>query len=215
MNSPLQTCVRYGKPFSIITAMTFSLSQCADMSDREVTQAQGTAIGAGAGAILGQVIGGNTQSTLIGAGIGSLAGLAYGTHVANKKASYANTEDWLDACIVQAEDTRKKAVAYNDRLNNQLARLRKEVQIAKAANDQRKLASLNREIRSERATAQKESATFAKEAQINRSAIQEAGGEGGSSLKSLRSTTSGIETQVSAINSNEKSLASLQNETDV
>ncbi len=215
MNSPIQTCVRYGKQLSIFTAITFSLTQCADMSDQDVTKAQGTAIGAGAGAILGQVIGRNTQSTLIGAGIGSLAGLAYGTHVANKKKNYVNTEDWLDACIVQAESTRKKAAAYNDRLDNQLARLRKEVQMAKVAGDKQKLASLNREIRTERATAQKESATFAKEAQINRSAIQEAGGRGGSSLKSLRTTTSGIETQVSTINKNEKSLASLQNETDV
>ena len=38
----------------------------------------GALIGAGAGALLGQAIGGNTGSTVIGAGVGAIAGAAIG-----------------------------------------------------------------------------------------------------------------------------------------
>ncbi len=215
MKRSLRSFVRLGKHACIFTAITLGMTRCANTSDGQLAQGQGTAIGAGVGALAGNLIGRNTQGTLIGAGIGGLAGFAYGTHVANKKASYASTEDWLDACIVQAEGKRKEAVAYNDRLNRELTRLRSEVRVAKAANDRSKLASLKRQIGSERAAAQKQSAAFSKEAQANRSAIQQAGSEGASRVKSLRSTTSGIETQVSTMNKTEQSLASLQNETDV
>jgi uncharacterized protein YcfJ len=214
MNRSLQSIVRLGKHACIFAAITLGTTRCASTSDGQLAQGQGAAIGAGVGALAGNLIGGNTQGTLIGAGIGGLAGLAVGTHIANKKASYASTEDWLDACIVQAEDKRKAAVAYNDRLNRELTRLRSEVRMAKAANDRSKLASLKREIASERCAAQKQSAAFSKEVQANRSAIRQADGNGGSRLKSLRSTTSGIETQVSTMNKTEQSLASLQNETD-
>lgn len=215
MKRPIRSIVHFSKHACIFTAITLGTTRCANTSDGQLAQGQGAAIGAGVGALAGNLIGGDTQGTLIGAGIGSALGFAYGSHVANKKADYRNTEDWLDACIVQAEGKRKEAVAYNDRLNRELTRLRREVAAAKAANDRKKLASLNRQIGSERAAAQKQSAAFSKEAQVNRSAIKEAGGEGGSKLSSLRSTTSGIETQVSKMNKTEQSLASLQNETDV
>jgi len=38
----------------------------------------GTAVGAGTGALAGQLIGGSTKATLIGAGVGALAGGAIG-----------------------------------------------------------------------------------------------------------------------------------------
>lgn len=44
----------------------------------------GAAIGAGTGAVLGQVIGGNTASTLIGAGIGAIAGGVIGNNEEKK-----------------------------------------------------------------------------------------------------------------------------------
>lgn len=44
----------------------------------------GAAVGAGTGALAGQLIGGSTQATLIGAGVGALAGGAIG-HNEEKK----------------------------------------------------------------------------------------------------------------------------------
>lgn len=44
----------------------------------------GAAVGAGTGALAGQLIGGNTAGTLIGAGVGALAGGAIG-HNEDKK----------------------------------------------------------------------------------------------------------------------------------
>jgi uncharacterized protein YcfJ len=206
---------RYGKHVAIFTMITLGATQCAPTSDGQLTQAQGAGIGAAGGALVGQLIGGNTKSTLIGAGIGGLAGFAYGTHIANKKAQYKSTEEWLDACIAQAETQRKQAVAYNRKLNNRLASLQQEVRMAKAANDRSKLASLNRQIASERSAAQQQSAAYSKEAQMDRSAIKQAGGSGGSRLSSLRESTNGIETQVSVMNKNVERYAALESQTDV
>ena len=106
--------------------------QCANTEDGRLAQGQGTAIGAVGGALLGAAIERYRRPKPlsgrrpIGAAIGGASGFAYGTHIANKKAQYKSTEEWLDACIAQAETRRKEAVAYNSRLNNQLARLRRK-----------------------------------------------------------------------------------------
>ena len=214
MKKSLNLCSRYGKHLAIFTLITMGVPQCASTQDGQLAQAQGTGIGAIGGGLLGAAIGGR-QGALIGAAIGSTAGFAYGSHIANKKAQYKSTEAWLDACISQAEGKRKEAVAYNNKLNNRLASLQKEVRMAKAAGDKSKLASLKRVIVSERAQAQKQSTVFSKEAQMQRGAIKEANGQGSSRLRSLRTSTSGIETQVSAMNSNVKRYAALESQTDV
>lgn len=134
---------------------------------------------------------------------------------ANKKAQYKSTEEWLDACITLAESKRKEAVAYNRKLNSRLATLQREVRTAAAAKDKSKLASLKGQIASERADAQKQSAAFSKEAQLQRSAIKEAGGAGSSRLSSLRSSTSGIESEVSTMNKGVQRYAALESQTDV
>lgn len=222
MTSPLKTCSRYIRPLAVFALITFSLPQCATTEDGRLTQAQGTAIGAGSGALLGLAIGaatGNSDAALkgaaIGAALGGAGGFAYGSHIANKKAKYKSTEEWLDACITQAESKRKEAVAYNNKLNSQLSRLQNEVKMAKSAGDKSKLASLKREIRSEKAAAEKQATVFSKEAELQRGAIKEAGSEGSSRLKSLRSSTSGIETQVSTMNKNVQRYAALESQTDV
>lgn len=222
MTTPLNLCTRYGKQLALVTALSMSVTNCANTDDGRLAQGQGTALGAAGGALLGAGIGaltGNSDSVrkgaLIGAGAGAIGGFAYGSHIANKKAQYKSTEAWLDACIVDAEKKRKAAVAYNQRLSNQLARLQKEVNLARAAGDKRKLASLKREIVSERTAAQKEATAFSKEAQLQRGAVKEAGGQGGSRLRSLRTSTSGIETQVSTMNKNVQRYAALESQTDV
>lgn len=46
---------------------------CSQLTRRE----KNTLAGAGAGAVIGQVLGGTTGSTLIGAGLGAVGGVAY------------------------------------------------------------------------------------------------------------------------------------------
>jgi len=65
----------------LIVALTLSVAGCA----MDTKQKQGTAVGAGlgaaAGALLGQAIGGDTEATLIGAGIGAAVGGLAGNQV--------------------------------------------------------------------------------------------------------------------------------------
>ena len=65
----------------LILVMFALLSSCAGRhSDRFNTQ-RGAAIGAGFGALAGQLIGKNTKSTLLGAGVGTLVGAIVGNAV--------------------------------------------------------------------------------------------------------------------------------------
>lgn len=214
MTTPLNFCARYGKYLATFTLITMGATQCASTQDGQLAQAQGAGLGALGGGLIGAAVGGR-EGALIGAAIGGAGGFAYGSHIANKKAQYKSTEEWLDACITQAESKRREAVAYNQKLNTRLASLQKEVRMAKAAGDKSKLASLKRTIASERGTAQKQASAFSKEAEMQRNAIKQANGEGSSRLKSLRTSTSGIETQVSTMNSNVQRYAALESQTDV
>ena len=63
---------------TIISVGLLSLTGCATKTET------GALIGAGAGALAGQAIGGNTSSTVIGAGVGAIAGAAIGEHQENK-----------------------------------------------------------------------------------------------------------------------------------
>ena len=210
----LKHFARFSKHAAVFLAITMGAPQCANTSDGRLAQGEGTAIGAVGGALLGGLIGGR-KGAMIGAGAGGVAGYAYGTHIANKKAQYKSTEEWLDACIAQANAKRREAVAYNRQLNNKLASLEREVRIAKASNDRGKLVTLKREIVTEKAAAQKQASEFGKEAQMQQSVIKQAGGKGGSRLNSLRESTNGIESQVSIMNKGVQRYAALESQTDV
>jgi len=64
----------------ILMAMALAASCAGPQYDRFNTQ-RGAAIGAGFGALTGQLIGRNTKSTLIGAGVGTLVGAIVGNAV--------------------------------------------------------------------------------------------------------------------------------------
>lgn len=214
MTTTLNRFVQYGKYSAVCSLIIMSTTQCANTSDGRLAQAQGTGIGALIGGGLGYAVAG-PRGAAWGAGIGAATGMAYGTHVANQKAKYKSTEDWLDACIAQAQTKRREAIAYNNKLNTRLASLQREVKTAVAAGDKSKLASLKREIRTERTAAQNQATAFGKEAELQRSAIKQASGTKGSRLGSLRENTSGIETQVSIMNKGVQRYATLESQTDV
>ena len=67
--------------FILTLALSFLLVSCATVPyDRYNTQ-KGAAIGAGAGALIGQAIGGNTEGTLIGLAAGTILGALVGNAV--------------------------------------------------------------------------------------------------------------------------------------
>lgn len=119
----------------LLACAVLVISGCANIKDdgtRTRTEGAGTgaAIGAVAGGLLGQVLGGDTKSTLIGAAIGAavggVGGYAYGDHVAGQKEQYAKEEEWLDACIAQAQQKNQELVAYNQDLLHQISVLEEE-----------------------------------------------------------------------------------------
>ena len=121
--------------FVMMLCALFVVSGCANIKDdgtrtRVEGAGTGAVIGAVAGGILGQIIGGDTKGTLVGAAIGAAVGgaggYAYGDHVANQKAKYAQEEDWLDACIAQAQLKNQELVAYNKDLRTQIKSLQRE-----------------------------------------------------------------------------------------
>ena len=64
----------------ILIGLAFITSCAGRQYDRFNTQ-RGAAIGAGFGALTGQLIGRNTKSTLVGAGVGTLVGAIFGNAV--------------------------------------------------------------------------------------------------------------------------------------
>ena len=98
------------------------------MSDQETTVAQGAGIGALLGAVAGQAIGGDTRSTLIGAAAGGLLGAAVGNTIAERKAQYANEEDFLIAEIQLNDEFIREADVENRQLQEEIARLDRESQ---------------------------------------------------------------------------------------
>jgi FtsZ-binding cell division protein ZapB len=143
------------KNLLIATAISVSLSGCAGMSDQETTVAQGAGVGALVGAGIGYAIGGDAPSALIGAATGGLIGASIGSTIAERKAQYANEEDFLIAeielnedFIGEAETENRQLQAEIDRLDRESRRLAQEYQAGKASRDAlvRQKASLEEQL---------------------------------------------------------------------
>lgn len=94
----------------IIGVLCLSILSCAGTTNQQAKTGQGALVGAGVGAILGQVIGKDTNSTLIGAGVGAalggIAGNQIGSYMDNQEAALRNV-------VVESENsmvTRSKNV---------------------------------------------------------------------------------------------------------
>ena len=114
------------KPLLIAALVGLLVSGCAGMNDQQTTVAQGAGVGALLGALAGQAIGGDTRSTLIGAAAGGLIGAAVGNSIAERKAQYANEEDFLNAEIARNQEFIREADAENRQLYADIARLDRE-----------------------------------------------------------------------------------------
>ena len=66
---------------TIMLIMSILIVSCAGLPPDRYNTQKGAAIGAGAGALIGQAIGGNTESTLIGLAAGTIMGALVGNAV--------------------------------------------------------------------------------------------------------------------------------------
>ena len=87
----------------ILTTTTFLIS-CAGGNPNRYNTQRGAAIGAGVGALAGQLIGRNTKGTLIGAGVGTLLGAIVG-----------NAVDQERQAAVEAAAMDKRIVYYDNK----------------------------------------------------------------------------------------------------
>jgi uncharacterized protein YcfJ len=199
------------------TALTAAamLAGCANIQDDQTrTRAEGAGAGAVIGGIAGAIIGNNSghhswEGALIGAAAGGAAGLAYGDYVARKKANYASREAWLNACIDEAEKVNDNAVAYNDRLSNQIADLRAKINNAKSRGDKGELRKLKSAVLSLQNETKKQVKVVSGEINAQQQPLKETGSaELNNRIGQLRSTKS-------SLNQNEEKLAALNNSIDV
>jgi len=85
----------------IVGVLCLSIISCAGTTNQQTKTGQGALVGAGVGALLGQVIGGNTKGTLIGAGIGAALGGIAGNQIG---AYMDRQEQALRDVVVESED---------------------------------------------------------------------------------------------------------------
>jgi hypothetical protein len=119
----------HGRTFRLgaaLVAGSLLLGGCQNMSDTQLTQAQGTFGGAGIGAAIGAMAGGG-RGALIGSAIGALVGLTAGTAIAHRKQQYADAESFYEAQIHQTQTTNLQLARYNQDLSQQVAQYRRDV----------------------------------------------------------------------------------------
>ena len=184
-----------------------------ETADGKKTQKQGAVGGAAIGALAGGLIGGDWQGALIGAAIGGAAGLAYGTHVAGKKADYANTENYLDAVIAEASRVNTEAYAYNNKLKGQVSAHKKAVAALGDA-DKKTRTAKRKEIERDLATARKQQKTVNREISIQQRVYEENkdAPDASNSPQSMASSISKLEKTESALSDNIDQLAALSNQ---
>ncbi|MBF0200748.1 MAG: OmpA family protein [Desulfamplus sp.] len=98
----------------ILALLCLFIVSCAGTTHQQRKTQEGAIIGAGVGAILGQVIGGDTEGTLIGAGIGAtlggIAGNRIGAYMDRQEAELRNAVASSHAASQSASVTRTQNV---------------------------------------------------------------------------------------------------------
>lgn len=124
-----------GTKWLVAVAIGATLSGCATnpdgtTNDQQATVAQGAVFGALVGGLLGAAVSGDNRGrgALIGAAAGGLIGAGIGSSIAERKAQYANEEDFLVAEIRRNQEFIQEADAQNRQLYQQIAQLDRESQ---------------------------------------------------------------------------------------
>lgn len=151
---------------------------CETLPDQQRTQAEGAAVGAVLGGLLGYAIGGDAKSAAVGAALGGGAGYLVGNEIAERKQQYANAEDFLDAEIQRTAEFNRTTRQYNNQLRKDIATLDKEsrtlqkrYQSGKASRAD--LAKKKQQLENKIAKHNQLEATLAKEQEINTAILTE------------------------------------------
>jgi uncharacterized protein YcfJ len=209
-----------GKAMALVlgAAMLLNTTGCATATDQQKTVGQGAAGGAILGAVIGTIVGhqfgDRTSGALIGAAIGGLGGAAYGNHVAGKKKQFASQEDYLNACLAQANKEYSEALAYNDKLGQQVEQLDARVtELAGLVGDQERLQreapALKRELAAQKQATDARIAQVNKEIQIQREVLAtERNAGAGAQLAALDQKIRDLETVRNQLAEGSRQLAS-------
>lgn len=222
--TPYTVMMMNQKFLSVISAIMFMvmLSGCAATADGRKTQAQGTAIGAGLGAVAGALIGyaaggrqGLVTGAAIGAGTGAVAGFAYGTHVAKMKAKYASREAWLDACIASARKVNSNAYSYSRSLESRIAKLESRTRAAKSSGNKSQAKALKREIAQVKAEARVKEDEVSKELTSQSNVSSDGDAKSASNYGSYKSEVNNLQQTKGTLGRQVNRLAGLENQLDV
>ncbi len=131
--------------------IVFMVSSCA-VNDSNRTRLEGMGAGCLGGAALGGLIGGGLIEAAIGCAASSIAGLAVGDHIAQKKAQYANKEDYHKAMLAEADMALQQNREVNKDLKIKIAQLEEiqkslQLQERKKSETQKKLITRQKEIK--------------------------------------------------------------------
>ena len=158
------------KVLAVVLLVCALLPGCATMSDKSRTQAEGAGVGAVLGGLLGYAVGGG-RGAAIGAAAGAGLGFLVGNEIAKRKQAYASTEEFLDAEISNTQEYNKTAIAYNEKLSQDVAALEKEskalrAQYEKGEVDKKVLAAKSDELQKKIEASKKLEDTLAKELEV-------------------------------------------------
>ncbi len=200
-------------------------SGCATMTDDQTTTAQGAGMGAALGAIAGGIIGHQSgrgiEGAVIGGMLGAAAGGAYGQHVAQRKAEFASEEDYLNACIAQAEEVHRLAAAYNEGLRLEVADLEsRSTQVLAAyqgqTEERQQLLAMQKELGQKLQTAQQNLAAVSQEVAVQQKVLEaERATAGSEQIAQLENQIRLLEEQKAELTDHTERLAAINNRISV
>lgn len=201
------------------------LSGCATMSDEDKTKAQSMgvfgAVGSVVGGVIGHQMGNATMGAVVGGVVGATGGAIYGEHVVQKKSDYATQEDYLNACIGQAEKMLALATEYNGTLVTEVAKLDAEVTSTMEAYNQKQnkkedVLAVQTTLVAQHKDATESLAAITEEIEQQRSVLEaEAGDAAPEMLKKLEEKIAKLEEQKAELTEHTDRLASIQSRISV
>lgn len=177
----------------------------------------GALLGGVLGAALGYAAGGDNRGraaafgAALGGGAGALAGREWGKKVAAEKEQYANEEAWLDSRIAEARQTNAELMAYNNKLRNEIAKLKQLIAEAQNAADDRRVAIIAEQQRIENEAKAIQTAIDARIAK-GKAEVKEAKRGPGRDL--LANALNSISTEKQDLDNNVQMIASLGDQLD-
>lgn len=163
-----------------VASLLLLLGACGT-DDREQTALGGAALGAAAGCGVGAVVSGEgATGCAVGGALGGAAGLAAGSLVAERKQSYADWNELLDAELDDAERVNDELSVRNERLRDEVRERQRRAEVLEAAVASGRASADDKEGELEEVRARVEAAEEAlaqarEELEVKRALLDEAG----------------------------------------